>query len=345
MRRDASRWRLIICRQLLVDAPSVSSLLQLALAATPQLAEQRAIMRLMAKARIRWLPGGMLSQAIVSAPLRGDTMVLEHLWRLTRRRVEVLLRRVKVSDRDREGGERFVYVTTALAHLTHTSASATSRTIRGEWTRWPMQMIIDAARLVYKLDADASRGTDRSVPRLLHGAAFQFLELGLGLITGHGEDYAVEGVDALVSMSAALSLAEWPVQTSALHALNFGPYSVDPPVPVGPIQAVLEGTRELVEFARVHARFQTAFIGALGRMLQSVLADLCCDGNPIKRRSATQQRVRMHWRALAADMALLNPVESIRCWQVACPTLRPERFSRCARCQQAICAFPSVDTR
>lgn len=314
---------------LLDDAKETIALLHFVNALSPVLTDQRrvlcgtAIMLLTAEER-------GTAQLHHLGPLRADSAIMERTWTMVRRRIETLLIAVKPSQRDLEGAERLAWASSAMLQLV---TAFEADTVIPPWARWSVQTVTDAAARGHQLRDHVSSDEGAASSSIIREVAFTFIQIGRRLILGVDEDYAIEEIDAFVSIIAAMSLTTLTERGRRITAT-----AMPGVVELDPLRVLLGLMADLVRYSRIHERFRTAFLAAFDRMLQTVLAPLFCDADVPAMRSLTAELLRRHWRSVAAEMALLVPVEALRCWRVDCPTFKPERLHKCASCVAAVCA-------
>lgn len=317
--------------------PEVLLLLQLALALTPRLEDQHEILAVISDVRRRTLTT-VVSMDEMIASLHADPRVIERAWSISRARLEVLTSKVRISDEDFSGVNRLTVTATSMSHLM--SELVTNPDVAPPSTRWPMQLIVGAARLVHQMRGNAYADAPEDHKAKSREVAMFFVQLGLRLLVQHDEEYAVEGVGQIVSMAAALSLARRPSVGNELvhaHEVDFVGHQPDPTL-LGTIEAVMAPIHALLEYRPRWPRFAAAYGTTLQRLLLTVLAETVADDMASTIRSSTHEAVRASWRLVAVDMGLDLPTDPMRCWRHDCPKSESARLSRCARCEQATCA-------
>ena len=166
----------------------------------------------------------------------------------------------------------------------------------------------------------------------------------LGRLMVQGEDWAIESMNEIVSMVAALSLTRLPVtdestwpDESILRPIMLGP------AVLGPIDWMLSPIMQLIGFSRTPPLVRAALATVVGRLLRTTLAETVCDGLRAQPRTQLDEAVRAAWRSIAASLDVTVPIGALACWSTTCDAPNG-RLSRCANCQHAICASHRAST-
>ena len=325
---------------LLDDCPQVLPLLHLAWSLTPSAAEQAHALLAITDMCMRDPP---IETSEISDALRADPAMLARVWAVGRRRLEMILNVVKVSHRGSEGAQRLAVTGVVLSQLVQPIALSlhdAQPMVVLDSLRWPLSLLVDAAGLAHQF---RFRVVDRAMGTTIQGVVgeggFGFVEIGLGLLNlliSADETYAIQNVEDVVQMAAALSVMT-PAATS-LSALKGSDALQHDDVVLGPVLTIILPLLGLVEKSLTRPRFQAELFKSLEHVFFSTLAGHVSTAEPAAPRSERQRRVRDRWLRIAAPLRVPLPASPLRCWQSTCRTIGSASFSRCARCEMAICA-------